>query len=157
MADAAVPGFPVVTVPVSKTGVFPSDPSVPSVPSLPVSPFGNTRLILYFGLPDMSVPFAVTVADAFVPFSTVPISKTGVLPSTPSSPVSPLGKDKEMVYMGDPSASFSLNVIVAEACSPGLSVVTVPASNFGVFPSDPSVPSVPSFPLSPFGKTRSNL
>ena len=111
VADASVPASPVVTVPISSTGVLPSRPSAPSVPSSPGFPSGNTKSILYFGLPSASVPFAMTAAEAFVPFSTVPISSTGVLPSRPSAPVLPFGKDNEIVYIGVPSVSFCLKAI----------------------------------------------
>ena len=49
---------PFVTVPIPRTGVLPASP---------LSPLGRTRLILYFGLPEASVPSAVTVAEAEVP------------------------------------------------------------------------------------------
>ena len=138
-AEACVPGLPVVTVPNSSTGVF------PSVPGLPLSPLGNTRLILYLGFPEASVPFAVTVADADSPLSTVPISKEGVFPSSPSVPglpLSPLGRVRLILYFGLPDESVPFAVTLAEAEDPWL---TVPISNTGVLPLSP---------LSPLGRVR---
>ena len=106
---------------------------------------------MYLGLPSSSTPFLVKLPEGVSPEVALTDSKMGVLPL---SPTSPLGIDKDIVYIGDPSVSFCLKVICAIAFSPGSRVVTGPASNLGVFPSIPSEPSTPGFPISPLGKTK---
>ena len=89
------------------------------------------------GLPDVSVPPGVKVADGVSPLVTSPICNCTVFPSLPSSPgfpSEPRGMTRLILYLGCPPSVVPLAMTSADASVPASPVVVVPPSNTGVSP-----------------------
>jgi hypothetical protein len=113
---------PLVTVPMVSVFAGPAAPALPVAPAspcgpvLPVSPFGSTRFSTWLG----AAP--VSVADAEVPPTTVPIDSVfagPVAPAAPTGPATPCGPtppladtdELELVTVADTEAPLAVTLI----------------------------------------------